>query len=114
MGPLLKGTIKDEDETLCYNAKQTEDFSIDFTGGYRLAQIPADMHLKTASIRYDTHWSQDGNIVSVHREFESHVSQPICSGPLRAEAVAALAKIRDDYSVQTRLVAATGKSEDQP
>ena len=114
MGPLLKGTIKDEDETLCYNARQTEDFSIDFTGAYRLAQIPADMHLKTASIRYDTHWSQDGNIVTVHREFESHVGQPICSGPLRAEAVAALTKIREDYLVQTRLVAATGKSEDQP
>ena len=70
------------------------------------------MHLKTSSIRYDTHWSKDGNIVSVHREFESHVSKPICSGALRAEAVAAMAKIRDDYSVQTRLVAATDKKED--
>jgi len=114
MGPLLKGMVKDDDETLCYNARQTEDFSVDFTNAFRLAQIPADMHLKTASIRYDTHWSQDGNIVSVHREFESKVSQPVCSGALRAEAVAALAKIRDDYSVQTRLVAASGKNEDQP
>jgi transglutaminase-like putative cysteine protease len=113
MGPLLKGPVKDEDDTLCYNARQTEDFSIDFGNAYHLAQIPADMHLKTTSIRYDTHWSQDGTIVSVHREFESKVSQPVCSGAVRAEAVAALAKIRDDYSVQTRLVAASGKTEDQ-
>ena len=114
MGPLTNRTVKDDDDTLCYSARQTEDFSIDFSNAFHLAQIPADMHLKTTSIRYDTHWSQDGNVISVHREFESKVSQPVCSGALRTEAVSALAKIRDDYAVQTRLLAASVKSEDQP
>jgi hypothetical protein len=109
MGPLTSSTIKDGDDTLCYSARQTEDFAIDFTDAFKLDALPADMHLKTASIRYDTHWSKDGNVVSVHREFESTVDQPICSGPLRAEAVAALAKIRADFSVQTRLMAADKK-----
>ena len=99
MGPLTNRTLKDGDETLCYSARQIEDFSVDFTSAFRLETLPADMHLKTASIRYDTHWSRDGNIVTVHREFESTVSQPICSGALRAEAVSALAKIRDDFSI---------------
>ena len=111
MGPLLNGAVKDSDDTLCYSARQIEDYAIDFTDAFRLDQLPSDMHLKTASIRYDTHWSKDGNIVTVHREFESRVSQPICTGALRAEAVSALAKIRDDYSVPTRLQAVAGKSE---
>lgn len=109
MGPLTNRGIRDDDDTLCYSARQTEDFAIDFTDAFKLDALPADMHLKTASIRYDTHWSKDGNVVRVHREFESNVGQPVCSGPLRAEAVAALAKIRADFSVQTRLMAADKK-----
>ncbi|MBN9553414.1 MAG: DUF3857 domain-containing protein [Alphaproteobacteria bacterium] len=109
MGPLTNRGIRDDDDTLCYSARQTEDFAIDFTDAFKLDALPADMHLKTASIRYDTHWSKDGNVVRVHREFESNVGQPVCSGPLRAEAVAALAKIRADFSVQTRLTAADKK-----
>ncbi len=104
MGPLTGRTIKDDDETMCYSAKQTEDFAIDFGDAFHLAQLPADMHLKSASIRYDTHWSRDGNTITVHREFESKVGQPVCSGTLRAETVATLAKIRADYSVQTPMV----------
>lgn len=109
MGPLINRGVKDDDDTLCYSARQTEDFAIDFTDAFKLDALPADMHLKTAAIRYDTHWSKDGNVVRVHREFESNVGQPVCSGPLRAEAVAALARIRADFSVQTRLLAADRK-----
>ncbi len=111
MGPLTSQTVKNDDETLCFNAKQVEDFSVDFTNAFHIDKMPADVHLKTTSIRYDTHWSTDGNIVTVHREFESHVSQPVCSGSLRAEAVSALAKIRDDYSAQTRMLPAAAKSD---
>ena len=104
MGPLTGRTVKDEDETLCYSATQIEEFSIDFGDAFHLTQLPADMHLKTAAIRYDTNWFKDGNTVTVHRVFESKVGQPVCSGALRAEAVAALAKIRADFSVQTPMV----------
>jgi hypothetical protein len=110
MGPLVNRAVKDSDETICYSARQIEDFSIDFSDALHLTQLPADMHLKTAAIRYDTKWSKDGNIVMVHREFESKVGEPVCSGPLRAEAVSALAKIREDFSVQTQMVPVAEKN----
>jgi hypothetical protein len=103
MGPLNNTNLTDTDETPCYSAHQSEDISVDFSDGNHLAQAPTDVHVKTANLSYDTHWSVDGNMVSLHREFVTTIDRPICSGQIRKETAAALAKIRDDYATPTRL-----------
>jgi Domain of Unknown Function with PDB structure (DUF3857)/Transglutaminase-like superfamily len=106
MGPLNNKQLKDSDETPCLSAKQVEDVTVDFTSPYHLEQVPRDAHVKTANLTYDSHWSVSGNTVNVHREFDSHVSQAICTGALRNETAAALAQIRDDYDTPTRVLPA--------
>jgi hypothetical protein len=103
MGPLNNKTLSDTDETPCYNAHQTEDIIIDFSNGDHLEAVPTNLHVKTSNITYDTQWSTTGNSVTLHREFISTISEPICSGKVRQDTAAALTKIRDDYAVPTRL-----------
>ncbi len=107
MGPLDNTRLGDSDPTPCFSARQSEDIVVDLADGAHLAQLPADLHLKSDHITYDSHWSVDGNSVSVHRAFVSSIDQPICSGAARREAAAALEKIRADYAAPTRLAAGT-------
>jgi len=103
MGPLNNTSLTDSDETPCYSARQIEDVSVELLNGEHLEQVPADMHVKTANLSYDTHWSVAGSNVSVHREFSSTIDQPICSGQIRKDTAAALARIRVDRRTSTIL-----------
>ena len=109
-GPLNNKGLAVTDETPCYNGRQVEDISVDFANGAHLAATPTDIHLKTANASYDTRWSSSGNNVTLHREFNINIDQPICSGKVRRDIAAVLPQIRDDYSAPTRLAATASAS----
>jgi hypothetical protein len=106
-GPLNNKNLAVTDETPCYSGRQVEDISVDFVNGAHLAATPADLHIKTANASYDTHWSSSGNTVTLHREFNFNIDQPICSGKVRQDIAALLSQIRDDYAAPTHLAAAS-------
>lgn len=106
MGPANNKQLKSDDETPCYSAKQVEDVSVDFVSPYHLEQIPHDVHVATANLVYDSHWSVIGNTVNLHRQFDSHVDSATCTGAVRSETAAALTQIRDDYIAGSRVVPA--------
>lgn len=110
MGPLNNTSITDQDPTPCYSGRQSEDIVFEFANGEHLADVPADIHVKTDNISYDTHWSVSGNQVSLHREFVSQIAEPICTGRVRRHTVQILEKVRGDYD-QPAKVAAKGPAE---
>jgi len=73
-----------------------------------LARLPQDADIKTANLQFTSHWALNGQTLSVHREFTSNIAQPLCSGDVRKETAAALARIRDDYTIPISLTAKTG------
>jgi hypothetical protein len=105
MGPLNNRTITDADDTVCYSGHQREEMAITFRPGTRPPTLPAELHLKTANLAYDTHWSVEGDTVTVSRDFTAKMSEPLCTAATRHEAAEALAKIRADYSLAFRQVA---------
>jgi len=110
MGPLGNTTITDQDPTPCYSGRQSEDIVLDFANGEHLADVPADVHLKTDNVSYDTHWSVSGNQISLHREFVSQIAEPVCAGRVRRDTAQILEKVRNDY-VQPAKMAAKGPAE---
>lgn len=102
MGP-LDSRLARAVETPCYSARQTEDIIVDLPTGERLERLPPDVHVKTANLSYDAHWSMDGNRVAVMRQFVSEIDRPLCTGGIRTDATMALEKIRADYAAPTRL-----------
>ena len=108
MGPIGNTKLKDSDPTPCYSGRQVEDLTLDFPANRNLARLPQDADVKTANLHYASHWSVNGQTLSVHREFTSNVDQPLCSGDIRKETMAALARIRDDYGSPVSFVVKSG------
>jgi hypothetical protein len=96
MGPMGNAKLKDTDPTPCYSGHQVEDLSLDFPANRMLLRLPQDADVTTGNLHYTSHWSVNEQTLSVHREFTSHIDQPLCSGDIRKETMAALARIRDD------------------
>jgi transglutaminase-like putative cysteine protease len=102
-GPLNNKTITAGDATPCFSGKQIEDISFQFAGNAHLQATPADVHVKTASASYDSHWTVNGSSATLHREFSANLDQAFCSDKVRADMMGLLAQIRDDYDVPTRI-----------
>jgi transglutaminase-like putative cysteine protease len=108
MGPLNNAKLKDTDPTPCYSGHQVEDLTLEFPATKALVKLPQDADVSTANLRFTSHWSVNGQTLSVHREFTSNIAQPLCSGDIRKETVAALARIWDDYTTPISLTAKAG------
>ncbi len=108
MGPIGNTKLKDSDPTPCYSGRQVEDLTLDFPANRNLVRLPQDADVKTANLHYASHWSVNGQTLSVHREFTSNIDQPLCSGDIRKETMAALARIRDDYGSPVSFVVKSG------
>src|SRR5262249_15342063 len=108
MGPVGDTKLKDTDPTPCYSGHQVEDLSLDFPANRMLVRLPQDADVTTGNLHYTSHWSVNGQTLSVHREFTSNIDQPLCSGDVRKETVAALARIRDDRVAPVSFVAKVG------
>jgi hypothetical protein len=106
MGSLWQEKLKDTEPTPCFSGNVIEDISIEMPADKHLVRLPTGTEIKTEHLQFNSNWSTDGQIVSVHREFASHIGQPLCDGPVRLETAQALARIREDYRAQ---VAIAGK-----
>ena len=107
MGPLSNRTLTAADDTICYSGHQSEEIAMTFRPGARPQTLPDEMHLKTANLSYDTHWSLDGDTITLHREFASKMREPVCTAAIRRDTADALTKIRADYAVVMRPVVVT-------
>jgi hypothetical protein len=110
MGPIGNTKLKDSDPTPCYSGHQVEDLTLDFPANRSLARLPQDAEVKTANLHYVSHWSVNGQTLSVHREFTSNIDQPLCIGDIRKETMDALARIRDDHGSPVSFVVKSGFS----
>jgi TonB family protein len=54
----------------------------------------------TANIRFDAHWTLDGQTLSVHRSFTGSIDRPLCTASIRAANADALKTIGDHYDTQ--------------
>lgn len=106
MGPLNNRTLTDADDTPCYSGHQREEIAITFRPGTRPQTLPAELHLKTANLAYDTRWTAEGDTITLRRDFTGKMSAALCTAAVRHDTAEALAKIRTDYAAVLHLPAA--------
>ena len=105
MGPLFVRNLPASEPTPCWSGTAVEDLSVDPPPGNHFVQLPADVNVHTDNLTFSAHWSQAGRVVSVRREFTSHIEQALCSGAARQATSEALAKIAAAYPMQISFVA---------
>jgi len=105
IGPLDPGKLADNQPVACYSAHVTEDLSFRPPADYKLAKLPEDAKVETPNVRFTAHWVQDGQTVSVHREFTSTIDKPLCTAAVRASNAPALKAILDNYNTELTYVA---------
>lgn len=107
-------TAKSDEEIPCFSGEAGEDISLEIPAGRQFASVPSDTHVQTANIRFDAHWSLDGQTLAVHRSFKSTINQPLCTAAIRAANAAALETIGDSYNVEISLESSkpTGQHQD--
>lgn len=98
MGPLFNTKVKDTDPTPCFSGREQEDITLTAPKGHRFQVAPQDTNIKTANLAFTAHWTiTDGDTLSVHREFTSHVDTALCSGAVRKETAKQILEIRKSY-----------------
>ena len=104
MGPVANTKLKDTDPTPCYSGNMSEDISLEFPASRHLGKVPDDSNVKTANLQFTSHWSLSGQTLTVHREFKSTIDQALCTGEVRKDTAAALARIWQDYTAPIALM----------
>lgn len=107
MGPLFPGQLKDSEPTKCFSEHQADTLILHIPAQFHLALIPKDVAVKTDNLSFAAQWSYSANTLTLHRDFTSKVSTPVCAGKLREDTASALKEIRDHYQTQLHLVADT-------
>ena len=102
-GPLFNTQIKEADDTMCYRAHQREDIQFRLLPGVHMPVLPSDVHVQTEHFEYGASWSNSGDGILLHREFNSDIGGPVCSGASRQEAAKVLSAIRQENSRVFRL-----------
>jgi transglutaminase-like putative cysteine protease len=107
MGPFTGNSVlKADDEIPCFSGEVSEDVSLEIPPDRKFGSIPSDVHVMTGNIRFDTHWSLDGQTLAVHRSFTSTIDQPLCTAAIRAANAAALKTIGESYQTELSLASA--------
>jgi transglutaminase-like putative cysteine protease len=96
LGLLSLADMGDEIATPCYAGHQIEDLTLVLPPGRKPMKLPVDRKIDGEMFSYQSHWSVVDHTVSVHREFISRIDQPVCSGALRRDIVAAQREIQRD------------------
>jgi len=109
VGSLIAQTPGGDDEIACYSGRQEEEIDLAAPANAHFQESPPDASLHTAHIAFETRWTLHGNTLHLHRAFESRIDTALCSGPLRAEAVAALQAIRQTYLLGAAIAPNAGK-----
>ena len=105
LGPVADSRFVQSDSLPCFGGKFVDDTTLTFPADKRLSYMPADGAVETANISYRSHWSLNGNTLSVHREMHAHFDKAICTGDALRETRAAIIRIQRDYG--TRIALAT-------
>jgi TonB family protein len=101
MGSFFGNPAVNSDEDIpCFSGESSEDISLEAPAGKQFSSVPADTHVQTANIRFDSHWSLSGQTLSVHRSFNSTIDKPLCTAAIRAANAAALKSIGDSYNME--------------
>ena len=95
-GPLIDNRERDEAAVVCYTGQATDDETVQFPASRHVAALPADTKMTRNHLTYTSHWSSDGNSVSVHRELTTHFDAMLCSGGDKDDLLAAGDQIRAD------------------
>lgn len=103
MGPFYPGELKGSEPTQCYSGHAVEDISLQLPAGAKISPMPQDVRIETKNILFTAHWTLSNNTLAVHRDFTSHIEQPLCSGEVRKQTAEALKKIADSYDVEFTL-----------
>lgn len=103
IGPLDMANLPASEPTPCLSGRQVEIVTLDVGSKYRVTQLPADRTIADDAFTYLSHWSLDGQTVTVRREFESRMTQALCTGKLRMKAADVLREIRRDYAERVGL-----------
>jgi transglutaminase-like putative cysteine protease len=96
IGPLANTRVQADDPTPCYSGRQVENITLEIPAGKMLVKLPSDLSIKDAAFSYESKWTQSGQTISLHRELNAAMKEPVCAGPLRRATAAALARIRQD------------------
>lgn len=107
MGTLRSLQYKDLDATPCFSIAQTEDSSLEIPATARFAVMPPDVKIASDNITFTAQWKLAGNVLTVHREFHSKISQPLCKGDVRKQVAMTLMKIAVSYVLPIKIVPAT-------
>lgn len=103
LGPLSMPGLANTEPTPCFAGRQSEDISLELPAGRHLTRLPNDLSIDNELLAYRSRWRLAGQTLEVHRELVSHPSGPLCMGPERRVAAAALVAIRRDERRQVAL-----------
>lgn len=102
-GGLYERTGPDQ-ATSCLPGRHISVVSLTLPPGRQLVSLPKDKMLAGGGAEYSVHWQQDGDKVTVRREYVSKIKGPLCEGAVRAEVAKLLVAIRADYRSSISLV----------
>lgn len=105
LGPAADPRFQTSDALPCFSGKLADDYTLEFPADKRLVSLPPDGVVTSPNIDYRSHWSLQGNTLSVHRELHAHFDKAICTGTVLRETRAAIVGIVRDYN--TRIALAT-------
>ena len=104
MGPLFVRNLPSSEPTPCWSGTAVEELSVEPPPGKHFVKLPTDVDVRTDNLTFSAHWSQSDRVVSVRREFTSHMEQELCSGAVRQATAEALAKIAAAFPTQISFV----------
>jgi transglutaminase-like putative cysteine protease len=106
LGPVADARYPLSDPLPCSSGKLVDDYTLDFPRDRTLVTLPQDAQVQTSAIDYRSHWTLNGNTLSVHRELHAHFDRALCSAAALQATRAAIIAIRKDYATRIVLVAA--------
>lgn len=105
MGPFNPGSLKPDTELPCYSGEESEDLSLQAPDGVQFSSVPEDTHVETPYLTFNAHWSLAENMMTVHRNFTSRITQSICTVAIRKANADAIKKIVDSYDTKLSVTA---------
>jgi hypothetical protein len=95
-GPMFARDLSRSEPTFCYPGIESEELNLTLPEGRVLGGLPPDLKIDSEVVRYRSHWSLNGQLVTVSREFQSLAPGPVCEGQVREDMADVLSKVRAD------------------
>ena len=95
-GPMFTPGLSRNEPTFCYPGIESEELNLTLPEGRVLGGLPPDLKIDSELVRYRSHWSLNGQVVTVAREFQSLVPGPVCEREVREDMADVLSQIRSD------------------